>query len=358
MVHIDYTVTTRKCPKCGQILEQKSDLGRTIFFIIFLPIFVVYVIYGLSYLILSEYILNVYVPSVGDPYIICPKCKTKINSGKKTYKQLDNIEKLLYDNRWLFRIAYFFGGTMIISLLLIFLKLSKNPIDRDWGTAAIISAIVCFIMVLFICFYWMYKMRNAIIANSEEIHSVKPLNLQKTNNALESSNRIQNVQTERNENISNLLNISDIDFPDNAIKNIQQDLDIHKKENLPEFFKKCKQDKSKEIMLDIAKTFVYMYRRDDKLLLTHKDNGIPIVNTAFGRYFPIYTEQKYFNNLVGNHYEKKGTRTIFEMFYLLNKCNKCEGIVFNYGTDNMLLLPKITIDNFGLDLFFDVPWKK
>lgn len=356
-MRFNYTITTKQCPTCGKILERHNDGWRTILCILFFPFVLIYLVYFFAAWVLSNHILNVYVPKVGELYTTCPICKTQIETGKSSYNELEDIDKMLYDNRGLFRIAYFLGGTMLLSLPVAFFRLSANPVDKTIGTFGNISFVICLILLLFITIYWKQKF-NSI--NSKKEANQKQISIEESNNQVSSADEIKPISHIKKEDLSDLLNLSDVsfDFTDEDVKNIQSDLKTHSKENLPKFFIQFKQKTNDNVLKDIAMTFCHMYARQDTLLVIAKDKALPIVNTTFGRYLPVYTEEKFFNNSLGNHYVEQETKAIFELFYLLNSIDKCEGIVFNYGTESMVLLPKITIDHIGIDKVFDVSWKK
>ncbi len=356
-MRFSYTITTKQCPTCGKILERHNDGWKTILCILFFPFVLIYLVYFFAAWVLSNYILTVYIPKIGDSYIICPICKTKIETGKKSYNELDDIDKILYNNRGLFRIAYFLGGTMLLSLPVAFFRLSTNPVDKSIGTFGNISFAICLILLFFITIYWKQKFKSI---NNKDESKEKQINIADNNDQAKSGNEIKPISHFKKEDLSDLLNLSDVnfDFTDADIKNIQSDLKTHSKENLPKFFIQFKQKTNDDVLKDIAMTFCHMYARQDTLLVIAKDKALPIVNTTFGRYLPVYTEEKFFNNLLGNRYVEQETKAIFELFYLLNSMDKCEGIVFNYGTESMVLLPKITVDHIGFDKVFNVSWKK
>lgn len=344
------TTTTKSCPSCGYILKLKrhNDGWDFIICLFFCPFILIYAIYLFASRILSEHILPAYIPKVGKSYMICPKRGQKISTEKKEYESLDAIEKLCYDNRGLIRIAYFCGGTMLLSLPICFFRLSKNRTDSIIGTIANVIFVICLMIIISIIVYWKYLIK----IEAKKIDEV-------SNNTINSVSEFSNFSTQQ-EGLSNLLNYSNMNFnfTESDLENIKSDVKFHIKENLPKFFMQFKEKNDNMALKDIAFTFIHMYARQDKLLFITKDKAFPIVNTPFGRYLPIYTDKKYVNNLIGNRYIEEETKSVFEMFYLLNSTNKCEGIVFNYGTDSMVLLPKISIDNIGFDIVFDVPWKK
>lgn len=160
------------------------------------------------------------------------------------------------------------------------------------------------------------------------------------------------------EDLSNIVNSMDFDISLGEIKDLRKSTEQFTRNNLPQMFNEYKINKEKESILRIMKTFIYMYSHDEDMFLALKGKGLPIVNTAFGRYLPLYTDEKYLYKDTFTNCNKVGFRKLLETFYTLNECNMCEGIVVNYGTDNMMLFPKITLDNMQLDLLFDVPWKK
>ena len=144
-MRISYTVTTASCPTCGHIFSLSNDLWL---YIIVLATFPIAIPTLIAFNILFDRVfLSPLIPNIGNPIKICPKCGSKINSGKTERRSLSKEEELNYSFKWLFRLSYLLGGIVLLSLLGFVLGL----FDYDYtvlyflyislGSAAIITII-------------------------------------------------------------------------------------------------------------------------------------------------------------------------------------------------------------------------
>ena len=144
-MRISYTVTTASCPTCGHNFSRSNDLWL---YIIVLATFPIAIPTLIAFNILFDRVfLSPLIPNIGNPIKVCPKCGSKINSGKTERRSLSKEEELNYSFKWLFRLSYLLGGIVLLSLLGFVLGL----FDYDYtvlyllyislGSAAIITII-------------------------------------------------------------------------------------------------------------------------------------------------------------------------------------------------------------------------
>ena len=229
---------------------------------------------------------------------------------------------------------------------------------------SIIAIIITCILIYFIPQIQIKSIKKEKWKNSKNFNKpAKEVEIEKTDTHQLSTNtkqleKMQSIDDEKIKDLSNVLKSFDFDMAIEDIISIKKNFDQYTKDNLPKMFKSYKENKDKESMFDMMKTFVCMYYHDKGVLLALKGKALPIINTSFGRYIAVYTSEKYLNKETFTNFNRIGFKTILNSFYTLNECNLCEGIIFNYGDENMMIVPKITFDNLQLDILFDVPWKK
>lgn len=164
-MRIRYTVTTYKCPVCGKTLKTSNDGWFTILGLILFPLLIFIIPFVISYEILNKAIFKVDIapvskdtPSSYRPKTkICPKCGTEVKMGEDfriSYNDLNEDAKREYDNRWWFRVAYFLGGLLILSIAFGFFLISPHPTDKTIGTVFLCLAPVFLLAVIGIVFRW------------------------------------------------------------------------------------------------------------------------------------------------------------------------------------------------------------
>lgn len=169
---IHYTVTTYKCPVCGNTLKTENDGWFTILGLLLFPVWIFILPFLISYEVLNKAIFKVDIVPVSKdtetsciPKIkICPKCKTEVKMSENLkigYNDLNEKAKKEYDNRWLFRVAYFLGGLLILSIACSFFLLSSHPTDKVIGTVFLCLAPLFLLSVVGIVFRWK-KLTNTI----------------------------------------------------------------------------------------------------------------------------------------------------------------------------------------------------
>lgn len=154
-----YTVTKKCCPICGTILKTNDPLGWYILGFILFPLIVFAIPFFIARWVLKNFILCVDIPNVcKQAHVQCPKCGTIIRiNNKPTHDELDDEDRLQYDNRGLFRIAYFSGGMLIFSTLLSLFLNASDSTSRTIGTVFLCLVFVWLLVILVIVFYWRSK---------------------------------------------------------------------------------------------------------------------------------------------------------------------------------------------------------
>ena len=144
---IEYYVVKWGCPRCGKILKRENTLFMTWLLILLLPISIIYGIYRLIVWIHSKKTTSI--PSVGNPFKICPKCGLKVRvKDKKLYEELTQEKKYIYDNRSVFRWCYITITMTIVFGLMGLLVFSPEPVELVIGCISIFVAIVSLIVSL------------------------------------------------------------------------------------------------------------------------------------------------------------------------------------------------------------------
>ena len=157
-----YTVTKKCCPVCGTVLEINDPVVWYILGLILLPLIAFAIPFFIARWLLKNFVLSVDVPSVcKQAYVRCPKCGTIVRiNNKPTYDELDDEDKLQYDNRGFFRMAYFFGGMLILSIALSFFLAASDYTSRIIGMVSLYLVFVCLLVILIIAFYWRSKRKS------------------------------------------------------------------------------------------------------------------------------------------------------------------------------------------------------
>ena len=133
---IRYTVTThtKKCPKCGEILESETHGELTpILAVMSFVLFPVFISYFLLYFLAFS---SPDQPKVGSKYCYCPKCLEISKTGNLYKEELYGQDLLNYKFYIVFFLAYGLGACVLYSLLIGCLN--------GFSTAVIIVAILGF----------------------------------------------------------------------------------------------------------------------------------------------------------------------------------------------------------------------
>ena len=143
-MRINYTVTTSSCPNCGKNLKIENTLVYLLLIIIFFPLAIIYGIYWYVKTDLEGKLT--YVPNVGNPFKICPKCGANVRiNDKKLYQELSVDKKYIYDNRDAFQKCYIAKTMAIVFGLTSLLIFSGGELDFTVGCISIPVAIASFI---------------------------------------------------------------------------------------------------------------------------------------------------------------------------------------------------------------------
>ena len=157
-----YTVTKKCCPVCGTVLESDDPVGWYILGFILFPLIAFAIPFFIARWVLKNFVLCVDIPYVcKQAHVRCPKCGTIVRiNNKPTYDELDDEDKLQYDNRGVFRMAYFSGGMLILSIALSFFLTASDPTSKTIGTVFLCLAFVWLLVILVIVFYWKSKRKS------------------------------------------------------------------------------------------------------------------------------------------------------------------------------------------------------
>lgn len=137
---IRYTVTTytKKCPKCGEILESETHGDLTpILAVMSFVLFPVFISYFLLYFLAFS---SPDQPKVGPKYCYCPKCFEISKTGNLYKEELYGQDLLNYKFYIVFFLAYGLGAGVLYSLLI-------GCLD-GFSTAVIVVAIICFCVLV------------------------------------------------------------------------------------------------------------------------------------------------------------------------------------------------------------------
>lgn len=186
-----YTITTYKCPNCGETLKKSNDGWFSVLFLVSFPLWIFIIPFIISYEILNKLIFKVdilplvsknaqssYYPKTK----ICPKCGNEVIMGGKfiyNYNDLNEATKREYDNRWWFRVAYLLGGFLILSIAFCFFLISPHPTDKMFGKTSLYLAIVFLLAVIGIVIRWkriiIPKKSNINLSITNELKQYKEL---------------------------------------------------------------------------------------------------------------------------------------------------------------------------------------
>ncbi len=163
------TITEQRCPKCGTVLSRFDDGWITVLFFCLFPIWILLLPFYISYSVLKNKVFKVDIPWVrNSKYKTCTKCGAKIETiARLGYEELNDSNKLMYDNRWWFRIAYFLGAVFIYSVPASFTILFPHPTDQAIATVFICLVPICLFSVLGIAYRW----RKLLSVNSKNINT-------------------------------------------------------------------------------------------------------------------------------------------------------------------------------------------
>lgn len=104
---IHYTVTTKKCPNCGTILDEESNAGAAM-----LSIFTIFLFPALIPYWLIKFIgfKSPIVPKIGPPIEECPSCRNPYLTEMCELEDLEGIDLLNYRFRIWFSVCYVLGA--------------------------------------------------------------------------------------------------------------------------------------------------------------------------------------------------------------------------------------------------------
>jgi tetratricopeptide (TPR) repeat protein len=157
MGRIKYTVTTttKRCPHCGKIIDQKSEGELTpLYGIIFLFAFYILIPYWLiKYLAFKA----PEVPSVGEKFMKCPHCSSPIMTNNVSIGELKSESLLNYKYRVWFWVCYSMGALCGSSLF--FTLVSEASLNSVGGLISLLSLIGA-LAIIFAYRYQLSKCRQ------------------------------------------------------------------------------------------------------------------------------------------------------------------------------------------------------
>lgn len=161
MGRIRYTVTTttKCCPHCGEIIDQKSSGEFTpLYGIIFF--FTFYIL--IPYWIIKYLALKIpEIPAVGEKMMACPHCSLPIRTNNKSVKELNSEELLNYNFRIWFWVCYGLGGLFGCSLF--FTLVSEVSLISFGGLLSLLSLLGALVII----FIYRYKLAACGQANQK-----------------------------------------------------------------------------------------------------------------------------------------------------------------------------------------------
>ena len=133
MAKIRYTITstTKRCPRCGEVIEEKSSntliptLLGALFFYIAIPIFII--LFALD---------APSIPKLGTNVVTCPNCFLPVCTYSKTWADLRAYERVAYRFRIWIYVCYVLGAIWGICS---FGLLTGAPIVSWWGLTWLLS---------------------------------------------------------------------------------------------------------------------------------------------------------------------------------------------------------------------------
>ena len=135
MAKIRYTVTTstKRCPICGEVLEENTQGDLTpiltclgvAFCFVSIPIFLI--IFALD---------CPSIPKLGTKVVTCPNCSLSVCTYNKTWGDLRTDEKVTYKFRIWIYVCYVLGAIFGVST---FGLLTSAPIISWWGLTSLLS---------------------------------------------------------------------------------------------------------------------------------------------------------------------------------------------------------------------------
>lgn len=105
------TTTTKRCPRCGEVLEEDTKGCFT-------PIIAIFAFWTLPFYI-GWFLVNVAldypsIPKIKTRVVTCPNCSLPVCTYHKSYTDLSLEERLAYQFRGWIYLSYVLGGVVLI----------------------------------------------------------------------------------------------------------------------------------------------------------------------------------------------------------------------------------------------------
>lgn len=156
---IRYTVTTSSCPHCGKVLKRESD-----FSVLWLLLMVCTCFMALFWVIARAIINSIFkyeYVKMGSPYIECPGCGRKVNTGEAVeWGSLNKDYKRNWAFRNMMRVCYTLGGAALFCIIIPLFAACWTSSHESDRTIALVLLFVA-IFALAIIGYLYYKRKKS-----------------------------------------------------------------------------------------------------------------------------------------------------------------------------------------------------
>lgn len=153
---IRYTVTTSSCPHCGKVLKRESD-----FSVLWLLLMVCTCFMALFWVIARAIINSIFkyeYVKMGSPYIECPGCGRKVNTGEAIeWGSLNKDYKRNWAFRNMMRICYTLGGTALFCIIIPLFGAWTSSHESDRTIALVLLFVAIFALAIIGYIYYKRK---------------------------------------------------------------------------------------------------------------------------------------------------------------------------------------------------------
>lgn len=153
---IRYTVTTSSCPHCGKVLKRESD-----FSVLWLLLMVCTCFMALSWVIARAIINSIFkyeYVKMGSPYIECPGCGRKVNTGEAIeWGSLNKDYKRNWAFRNMMRVCYTLGGAALFCIIIPLFGAWTSSHESDRTIALVLLFVAIFALAIIGYLYYKRK---------------------------------------------------------------------------------------------------------------------------------------------------------------------------------------------------------
>lgn len=153
---IRYTVTTSSCPHCGKVLKRESD-----FSVLWLLLMVCTCFMALFWVIARAIINSIFkyeYVKMGSPYIECPGCGRKVNTGEAIeWGSLNKDYKRNWAFRNMMRVCYTLGGAALFCIIIPLFGAWTSSHESDRTIALVLLFVAIFALAIIGYLYYKRK---------------------------------------------------------------------------------------------------------------------------------------------------------------------------------------------------------